>query len=204
MVSEHRVQDPASAYQVMAGTVIPAALMTGINSDLPGVVLATVTEPMYDSRLGRYLLIPQGTRLIGEYASQIAFGQRRVFLAWNRLVFPDATSLTLDRLPGVDSAGNAGLEDGIDRHWNQLLAGAALSTLIGVAAELAAPDRSSGQQVVVAPSRASRTASIRSGRSSRRRTSMSSLRSRFPARVIVSKDLVLRPYQPLFIQRTQP
>ena len=71
------------------------------------------------------MLIPQGTRLIGEYDSQVAFGQRRVLLVWNRLIFPDASSLTLDRLPAVDTAGNAGLEDGVDRHWRQLLAGAA-------------------------------------------------------------------------------
>src|SRR4029077_3457015 len=130
--------------------VISAALITGINSDLPGTILATVTEPVYDTKLGRHLLIPQGTRLVGEYDSQVAFGQRRVLLAWNRLVFPDASSLTLDRLPGVDAAGNAGLEDGVDRHWRQLLAGAALSTLIGVAAELASPDRNSTQVVVSA------------------------------------------------------
>ena len=123
-LSHHTMQQPVSPYQVMAGTIISAALITGINSDLPGTILASVTEPVYDSKLGRYLLIPQGTRLIGEYDSQVAFGQRRVLLAWNRLIFPDASSLTLDRLPGVDTAGNAGLEDSADRHWRQLLAGA--------------------------------------------------------------------------------
>ena len=164
-MSSHALQPPVSPYQVMAGTVISAALITGINSDLPGQILATVTEPVYDTRLGKYLLIPQGTRLIGEYDSQVAFGQRRVLLVWNRLIFPDASSLTLDRLAGVDAAGNAGLEDGVDRHWRQLLAGAALSTLIGVAAELAAPDRSNGQGQVVVSHAAKRAGQHQSGRS---------------------------------------
>lgn len=206
MSGEHRVQDPASPYQVMAGTIIPAALITGINSDLPGIVLATVTEPVYDSKLGRYLLIPQGTRLIGEYASQVAYGQRRVLLAWNRLVFPDATSLTLDRLPGVDSAGHAGLEDGIDRHWNQILAGAALSTLIGVAAELASPNRSSGQQVIVAAQQSVQDSINQVGQELTKKNlnvqPTLAIRPGFPVRVFVSKDLVLRPYQPPFVNRS--
>ena len=89
-----------SPYEVMAGTVIPAALVTGINSDLPGQAIATVTEAVYDSATGRHLLIPQGSRLLGQYDSQVAFGQRRVLLVWTRLVLPDASSITLDRLPG--------------------------------------------------------------------------------------------------------
>lgn len=208
VVSEHRVQDPASPYQVMAGTVISAALITGINSDLPGVILASVTEPVYDSKLGRHLLIPQGTRLVGEYASQIAFGQRRVLLVWNRLVFPDTTSLTLERLPGVDTVGNAGLEDGVDRHWSQLLAGAALSTLIGVAAELASPNRSSGQQVIVAAQQSAQDSINQVGQELTRKNlnvqPTLTIRAGYRVRVIVSRDLVLRPYQPLFIERSQP
>ena len=153
--STQALLSPASPYQVMAGTIIPAALVTGINSDLPGQVIATVTEAVYDSATGRHLLIPQGSRLLGRYDSQVAFGQRRVLLVWTRLVLPDASSITLDRLPGVDPAGYTGLEDDVDWHWKQLLAGAALSTLIGVGAELAAPDRSNGQSQVVVATRGS-------------------------------------------------
>lgn len=207
VVSQHSIQPAVSPYQVMAGTVIPAALITGINSDLPGVVLASVTEPVYDTKLGRHLLIPQGTRLIGEYDSQVAFGQRRVLLVWNRLIFPDATSLTLDRLPGVDTAGNAGLEDGVDRHWRQLLAGAALSTLLGVAAELASPDRNSGQVVVSARQSVQESINQVGQELTRRNLNVQptlTIRAGYPVRVIVSKDLVLRPYQPLFIQMSEP
>jgi len=207
VVSRHSIQVAVSPYQIMAGTVISAALLTGINSDLPGMVLATVTEPVYDTKLGSHLLIPQGTRLIGEYDSQIAFGQRRVLLVWNRLIFPDASSLTLDRVPGVDAIGNAGLEDGVDRHWRQLLAGAALSTLIGVAAELAAPDRNSSQVVISARQSVQDSINQVGQELTRRNLNVQptlTIRAGYPVRVIVSKDLVLRPYQPLFVQRTVP
>jgi type IV secretion system protein VirB10 len=205
-VSTHRVQSPISPYQVLAGTVIPAALITGIDSDLPGEVLASVTESVYDTATGRHLLIPQGSRLIGQYDSQVAFGQRRVLLVWTRLIFPDASSIALDRLPGVDASGYAGLEDGVDWHWQQLLAGAALSTLIGVGAELAAPDRSNGQSQVIVASRQSVQDTVNQVGQELTRRNLNiqptlTIRPGFPVRVIANKDLVLRPYQPLIFER---
>lgn len=208
-VSTHELQSPVSPYEVMAGTVVPAALITGINSDLPGQVLANVTENVYDTATGRHLLIPQGSRLIGQYDSQVAFGQRRVLLAWTRLMLPDASSIALDRLPGVDASGYAGLQDGVDWHWQQLLAGAALSTLIGVGAELAAPDRSNGQSQVIVATRQSMQDSVNQVGQELTRHSLNvqptlTIRPGFPVRVIVNKDLVLRPYQPLFFERSKP
>ena len=205
--STHALLSPISPYQVMAGTIIPAALVTGINSDLPGQVIATVTEAVYDSATGRHLLIPQGSRLLGEYDSQVAFGQRRVLLVWTRLVLPDASSITLDRLPGVDPGGYTGLEDDVDWHWKQLLAGAVLSTLIGVGAELAAPDRSNGQSQVVVATRGSLQDTINQVGQELTRRNLNvqptlTVRPGFPVRVIVNKDLILRPYQPLFFERT--
>jgi type IV secretion system protein TrbI len=205
--STHVLQLPASPYQLMAGTIIPAALVTGINSDLPGQVIATVTEQVFDTATGRHLLIPQGARLFGQYDSQVAFGQRRVLLVWTRLVLPDTSSIALDRLPGVDSAGYTGLEDDVDWHWQQLLAGAALSTLIGVGAELAAPDRSNGQSQVVIATRQSVQDSVNQVGQELTRRSLNvqptlTIRPGFPVRVIVNRDLVLRPYQPLFFERT--
>lgn len=200
------LQPPVSPYALTAGTVIAAALITGIDSDLPGQVIAGVTEPVYDSATGRHLLIPQGARLIGRYDSQVAFGQRRVLLVWTRLVLPDASSLALDRLPGVDAAGHAGLEDGVDWHGDWLLAGAALSTVLGVGAELAAPgDRSDGSRVVIAARESVQDTVNQVGQELTRRT-MSvqptlKVRPGFPVRVLVSRDLVLRPYQPLFFER---
>jgi len=203
------LQLPASPYVVMASTVIPAALVTGINSDLPGQVIADVTEAVYDSATGKYLLIPQGSRLIGRYDSQVAFGQRRVLLLWTRLILPDASSVALDRLPGIDPAGYAGLEDGVDWHWDRILAGAALSTLLGVGAELAAPASSTdGNRVVIAARESAQDTVNQVGQEiTKRNMSIQptlTVRPGFPMRVMVNKDLVLRPYQPLFFQRGSP
>ncbi len=200
------LQLPTSPYQVMAGTIIPAALVTGINSDLPGQVIANVTEAVYDTATGRFLLIPQGSRLIGRYDSQVAFGQRRVLLVWTRLILPDASSISLDRLPGIDPAGYAGLEDGVDWHWDRILAGAALSTLLGVGAELAAPNNSgsTGGVTVAVRQSAQDTVNQVGQEITKRNVSIQptlTIRPGFPMRVMVNKDLILRPYQPLFFQR---
>ena len=200
------LQLPTSPYQVMAGTIIPAALVTGINSDLPGQVIANVTEAVYDTATGRFLLIPQGSRLIGRYDSQVSFGQRRVLLVWTRLILPDASSISLDRLPGIDPAGYAGLEDGVDWHWDRILAGAALSTLLGVGAELAAPDRGNNDGKVIIATRQSAQDTVNQvGQEiTKRNVSVQptlTIRPGFPMRVMVNKDLILRPYQPLFFQR---
>lgn len=200
------LQSPASPYQVMAGTIIPAALMTGINSDLPGQVIATVTEPVYDTATGRHLLIPQGSRLIGRYDSQVAFGQRRVLLLWTRLILPDTSAVELDRLPGIDPAGYAGLEDGVDWHWPRILAGAALSTLLGIGAELATPGngREDNRIVVATRDSAQETVNQVGQEITRRNLSIQptlTIRAGFSMRVMVNKDLALRPYQPLFFQK---
>ncbi len=200
------LQLPASPYQVMAGTIIPASLVTGINSDLPGQVIANVTEAVYDTATGRFLLIPQGSRLIGRYDSQVSFGQRRVLLVWTRLILPDTSSISLDRLPGIDPAGYAGLEDGVDWHWDRILAGAALSTLLGVGAELAVPNNSgsTGSVTVAVRQSAQDTVNQVGQEITKRNVSIQStltIRPGFPMRVMVNKDLILRPYQPLFFQR---
>lgn len=117
---------------------------------LPGDVIGTVTEPVYDTATGRYLLIPQGSRIFGKYNSQVAYGQSRVQVVWNRIILPDTSSLTLYNLAGTDPAGYAGLEDGVDWHWDRIFAGAALTTLLGVGAELAAPDNRNGDRVIIA------------------------------------------------------
>ena len=199
------LQPPASPYTVMAGTVIPAALVTGINSDLPGEVIASVTQPVYDTATGRYLLIPQGSRLIGRYDSQVAFGQQRVLLVWLRLILPDTSSIALDKLPGIDPAGYAGLEDGVNWHWNRILAGAALSTLLGVSSELAVSNEGdvNGNVVLALRDSAQDTTNQVGQEITRRNLSIQptlTVRPGFPMDVMVNKDLVLRPYQPLFVQ----
>ncbi|MGI4813437.1 MAG: TrbI/VirB10 family protein [Janthinobacterium lividum] len=194
----------APPYTVMAGTVISAALVTGINSDLPGQVIATVTEPVYDTASGRSLIIPQGSRLIGRYDSKVSFGQRRALLVWTRLIMPDTSSVDLDKLPGIDSAGYAGLEDGVDRHWSRIIAGIAVSSLLGVSSELATSGRhSDGSDVVVALQDSLQDSANHVGQELTRRNldvqPTLTVRPGFPMRVMVNKDLVLRPYQPLFV-----
>jgi type IV secretion system protein TrbI len=192
-----RLADPLSQYVVQAGTVIPAALITGIRSDLPGQVTAQVTENVYDSPTGNYLLIPQGSKLVGAYDSQISFAQDRVLLVWTRLIMPNGRSIVLERQPGADTQGFSGLEDQVDEHWGQLLAGATLSTLLGVGSQLGATNNDNaivqalrqgssnslnqtGQQVVQRNLNVQPTITIRPG---------------FPVRVIVNRDLVLSPYR---------
>ena len=196
----------ASPYQVMAGTVIAGALVTGIKSDLPGDVIATVTEPVHDTATGKYLLIPQGSRILGKYNSQVSYGQSRVQVVWNRVILPDTSSFQLDNLVGTDPAGYAGLEDGVDWHWDRIFAGAALTTLLGIGAELAAPEnRQDGNRVVIAGRDGLQDSVNQAGQEMTRRNMniqpTLTARPGLPMRLVVNRDLVLQPYQPLFFQR---
>lgn len=120
-----------SPYEVKAGTIIPSALITGVNSDLPGSLTAQVRENVYDTVTGNHLLIPQGTRLIGEYDSKISFGQNRALVVWKRLIFPDGDSLNLDKMQGVDVAGYAGFHDKVNHHYMRIYGNALLLSLVG-------------------------------------------------------------------------
>jgi len=193
----HALQTPASPYQVMAGTVIAATLLTGIDSDLPGQVIAQVTENVYDTVSGRYLLIPQGTRLIGTYDSLIAFGQERALVVWRRLIMPDGASIVLDNLPATDPAGYAGLEDEVDFHSWSLLKGIALATLLGVGTELAFDDEESDLVRALRESVQDNANQAGQGIVQRYldRQPTITVRPGWPLRVIVSKDLILRPYR---------
>jgi type IV secretion system protein TrbI len=196
-VSPDRLANPASRYVVQAGAVIPAALVTGIRSDLPGQVTAQATENVYDSPTGRYLLIPQGSKLVGAYDSQVSFGQDRVLLVWTRLIMPNGRSIVLERQPGADTQGFAGLEDEVDQHWSRLLMAAALSTVLGVGAELGAASNDSA--IVTALRRGSTDSLNQTGQQIVRRNlniqPTITVRPGFPVRVIVNHDLVLAPYQ---------
>ena len=194
--SSDRVMPPASPFVLQAGAVIAAALITGIRSDLPGQITAQVTENIYDSPTGGILLVPQGTRVIGQYDNNVQFGQRRVLLVWNRLILPNGRSIVLERQPGADTEGYAGLEDGVDYHWWDLAKAAGLSTLLAIGSELAVSDEDrlvrairdgaqdtiddAGQQIIRRQLQVAPTLAIRPG---------------FPVRIIVTRDLVLEPYR---------
>ena len=193
----HALQDPASPYQVMAGTVIAASLITGINSDLPGRVIAQVTENVYDTVSGRYVLIPQGSRVIGTYDSVVAFGQERALVVWQRIIMPDGSSVVIENLPATDTAGYAGLEDEVNFHTWRLLKGIVLSTLLGVSTELTFGDE---EDDLVEAIRESTQDSVNQvgQRITERNLNIQptiTVRPGWPLRIIVNKDMVLRPYR---------
>jgi type IV secretion system protein VirB10 len=191
-VSASRIEPPAGTHVLQAGSIIPAALITGIRSDLPGQVTAQVTEPVYDSVTGRILLIPQGSRLIGDYNADVSFGQRRVQLAWNRLILPDGRSIVLERQPGGDPSGFAGLQDGVDFHWGGVLRAALVSTLLGVGGELGAGNDDNLTRALRRGSQDSigRAGEQVVGRELDVRPTLT-IRPGFPVRVLVTRDLVL-------------
>lgn len=194
--SAERLQAPASPYLLQAGSVIPAALVTGLRSDAPGLAIAQVTQDIYDSLGGGVLLIPAGARLVGDYEAEVRSGQSRLRVVWTRLILPSGRSIVLDKLPAADAQGMAGLQDGVDRHGGRVLAAAGLSTLLAIGAEAGGdPDEDTlvralrrgagdtasqvGQQIVGRSLNLAPTLTIRPGA---------------PLRVLLSRDLVLEPY----------
>ncbi len=191
----HSLTPAPSPYLLSAGSVIPASLITGLRSDLPGLVIAQVTERVYDSPTGHTLLIPQGARLIGAYDSVVAFGQRRALIVWQRIVMPDGSALKLDNAPASDAAGYAGLEDEVDFHTWTLLKGVALSTLLGVGSELAL---SGDSDLVRAIRLSTQNSSARAGDqiTSRNLAIQPTITIRPGARVrlVLHRDLLLEPW----------
>ena len=194
VLNPHAILDPQSPYQVMAGSVIAAALLTGIQSDLPGTITAQVTQPVLDTVTGAHLLVPQGARLIGRYQSEISFGQDRVLVVWDRIVFPNGASIEISE-PASGPSGAAGLAGRTDNHWGRVFAAAGLATLLGIGAELgeegdnetlravrrgyAGSIAQSGERVVDRSLSVQPTLRIEPGA---------------PVRVLVTRDLALRPY----------
>ncbi|HWV53484.1 TrbI/VirB10 family protein [Pseudorhodoplanes sp.] len=193
-INPHAVRPAASPYMLSAGSVIAASLITGLRSDLPGLVTAQVTERVFDSATGRILLIPQGARLIGTYDSVVAFGQRRALVVWQRIIFPDGRSLRIENVPAADPAGYAGLEDKVDFHTWALLKGVAISTVLGVGSNLTF----SGESDLVQAIRESTQQNV--ARAGDQITSRNlqiqptiTVRPGTPVRLVVHRDLVLAP-----------
>lgn len=198
-INPHALQPPASPYMLSAGSIIAASLITGLNSDLPGLITAQVTQNAYDSATGRILLIPQGARLIGSYDSVVAFGQSRALVVWQRLILPDGSSIRIDNVPATDAAGSAGLTGRVDRHTWSVLKGIALSTLLGVGTELSFG--SSEGDLVRAIRESTQQNAARTGDQivTKNLDVQPTIRVRPGAslRVVVHKDLVLAPWRNL-------
>ena len=192
----HALVPSPSPFTLSAGSVIAASLITGLRSDLPGLVTAQVTERVFDSATGRSLLVPQGARLIGTYDSVVAFGQHRALVVWQRIVFPDGSSVRIENVPATDPSGYAGLADKVDFHTWSLLKGVVLSTLLGVGAEL----QFSGESDLVQALRESTQQSVsRAGDQLTARNLQVqptiTVRPGAPIRLVVHQDIVLKPWQ---------
>lgn len=196
-LAPRRLEQRTSPYQLFAGSLIAANLLTGLNADLPGPVVAQVSENVFDSVSGRFLLIPQGSRLIGRYLPAGAHGQKRIFIAWTRLIRPDGSSLVLDNEAASDSAGYMGLSDVVDTHTGELTKGVLLASVVGIAASLA-NNRGGDSELVRALKDATQSGTHRAGdRLIDRGLDLKptlTVRPGWPLRVILTRDLLLAPY----------
>lgn len=195
-INPHALTAAPSPYLLSAGSVISASLITGLRSDLPGLVTAQVTSQVFDSPTGRILLIPQGSRLIGSYDSVVAFGQKRALIVWQRIMLPDGSSLRIDNVPATDASGYAGLQDKVDFHTWALLKGVALATLLGVGSEMTV----TGESDLVQAIRESTQQNV--SRAGDQLTSRSlsiqptiTIRPGATVRLVVHKDLILAPWR---------
>lgn len=189
---------PSSRYLIQAGSVIPAALITALSSDLPGRVIAQVTENVYDARSGAHLLVPQGARLIGTYQSESRYGDRRILIAWNRLILPNGWSIDLQGMEATDAAGAAGLGARVDNHLGRVAFASLLSGLLSVSANEAQDGESSGLSQSVGDASAQEAARVGARIVDRELDVRPTLRVRAgaPVRVLVGRDIILRPYRP--------
>jgi type IV secretion system protein VirB10 len=197
-VNGGRLTPPAGRYVVSAGSTIAAALITGLSSDLPGQVVAQVTEDVFDTVSGQARLIPQGTRLIGSYDARVSYGQSRALVVWTRLIFPDGRSIDLDRMVGTDAAGQSGLADRVDNHTGKLLTAGLLSTLFGVGANAATAGGGDNDDIAFAiRESAGRSVESAGDKIVSRQLDVQptiTVRPGARVRVLVSRDLVLAPW----------
>jgi type IV secretion system protein VirB10 len=196
------MHQPVSRYEVKAGSIIPILLVTGINSDLPGSVIGLVNQHVYDTRSGAHLLIPQGTRVVGKYDSMVSYGQKRVLVSWNRLIRPDGSSIVLENMPGADLSGNAGYQDKVDNHFDRLVGGVVLSSMLSVGATISqgtysdSDDMSTQQRM--AASLGQNVASA-GGQITRKNLDIQpslKILAGQAVNILVNKDMIIKPYNP--------
>ncbi len=200
---QSRREAPLSRYEVKAGTVIPAVMIGGVNSDLPGVLLAQVSQNVYDTATGRFILIPQGSKLVGVYDSNITTGQERVLVAWNRIIYPDASSVDLGRMPGADEGGYAGFNDQVNTHfwrvWGNALLMSAFSAGIQLSQGNAAATNGSlntTQTISAAMGQQLGQLGMEMARRNMQIQPTLEIRPGYRFIVQVTKDMMLRPWAP--------
>ena len=195
-----RKQAQISPFEVKQGTVIPGIMISGINSDLPGQIIAQVSQNVYDTATGRHLLIPQGTRLVGSYDSFVAVGQERAMVAWRRLQFPDGASLDILNMPGADEGGYAGFNDQVNNHYMKIFGSAIMLSLVGAGYQISQPQQHAGDPVtaqnIVAAQLGQQLAQV-SGELIRRNMQIQptiEIRPGYRFNIMVNKDMILEPY----------
>jgi type IV secretory pathway VirB10-like protein len=194
------IQHPKSPYEVIAGTVIPATMIGGIDSDLPGEIIGQVRENVYDTATGKYLLIPQGSRLVGVYSSAVTYGQTRVLVAWNRLIYPNGDSIDLGQMPGSDVGGYAGFNDQVNNHYLRIFGSAILASLFSAGAQLSQPQNNSNGTTstqILAASLGQQANTVGTMLISRGLDIQPTLKIRngYLFNIMVTKDMVLQPWQ---------
>jgi type IV secretion system protein VirB10 len=191
----------ASRYEVKAGSIIPAILVTGLNSDLPGNVIAMVKENVYDTVTGDYLLVPQGTRVLGKYDSMVSYGQKRVQVGWVRMIRPDGSSIMLENMPGVDLAGMSGYKDKVDNHFDRLVGGAMLSSILSVGATISQgtytneEDMTTQQRMAASVGQDINSAGQQITRKNLDIQPTLKIRAGMTVNILVNKDMIVEPYK---------
>jgi len=200
---KHPLLKPVSPYEVQAGTIISAELITAINTTLPGSVIAQVRQNVFDTVNGKFLLIPQGSKLIGEYQSMVSYGQERVLIAFTRIIRPDGSSIQLDKYIGTDLFGQSGMLGNVNNHWCRVLGAATLSTLLSVGAGAAADHSynrntyypSAGQGALLgAAASVSQTGQQITNRAMNIQP-MLTIPIGYEFNIIVKKDMIMEPYK---------
>ena len=195
-------QPKASENELFAGSIIPAVLVSAINSDLPGTISAMVRQTVYDSLHPSVILIPQGTKLVGEYSSDVAFGQKRVLAVWDRMIFPNGATINLKGMLGADGEGRSGLNDQVDNHYLQTFGSAILISLLGVAAQLSQPQ--TGGALTTPPASAEAAGAMAAGMNQASTMVLEKnlhvqptleIRPGYTFNVMVNKTIIMPPYQ---------
>ncbi|WLT40252.1 hypothetical protein NON20_23990 (plasmid) [Synechocystis sp. B12] len=190
-----------SAFEVKAGTVIPGVMIGGINSDLPGQIIGQVSENVWDTATGRHLLIPQGSRLLGTYSNQVTRGQSRVLVGWQRIIYPDGSSLDIEGMPGVDQAGAGGFRDKVNNHYGRVFGDALLMSLFAAGIQLSQPEAQVGgsydSQQIVAASLGQQLGQAGMQITQRNLNIQPTLEIRpgYRFNVMVTRDFVVRPWE---------
>jgi type IV secretory pathway VirB10-like protein len=191
-----------SPYEVKAGTVIPSVMLSGINSDLPGEIIAQVVQNVYDSATGKYLIVPQGAKLVGAYDHDVVMGQKRVLISWNRIIYPDSSSVEIEGMAGQDQAGYAGFKDKTNNHVFPAIRSALLMSAITAGAQLSQPRASRGdysyssQQIAAASLGQQLNQLGMASYSSRVNMPPTiTIRPGYRFNVMVNRDMVLAPWQ---------